>query len=406
MTLPLSGIRVLDLSRILAGPSCTQILGDLGADVIKIERPGAGDDTRSWGPPFLPAGDDGSPHGDSAYFLSANRNKRSVTVDISRPEGVELLHALAAQSDVLVENFKVGDLDRRGLGWQDMHRIAPRLVYCSVTGFGQTGPYAPQAGYDFIVQGMGGLMSLTGEVDGAPMKVGVPISDIMAGMYATVSILAALRDRDATGEGRQIDISLLDCQVAWLYNQASNYMVSGKPPRRHGNAHPNIVPYETFQTADGHVNLGVGNDSQFRRLCALINRQDIGEDPRFARNAVRLQNRSELLELLREAFRARGSSEWIAICNDAGIPCGPINTLPEVLADPHVQARGLVQEMAQPGQPGKDLRLLRSPIRIEGHDLGIRRLPPKLGEHTAEVLTEVLGYDAARISDMRREGVL
>jgi len=406
MTLPLSGIRVLDLSRILAGPSCTQTLGDLGADVIKVERPGAGDDTRGWGPPFLPPPEEGGSVGDSAYFLSANRNKRSVTVDISRPEGVALLHELAAQSDVLVENFKVGDLDRRGLGWTGMHRVAPRLVYCSITGFGQCGPYAPQAGYDFIVQGMGGLMSLTGEPEGAPMKVGVPISDIMAGMYATVSILAALRERDATGEGRHIDISLLDCQVAWLYNQASNYLVSGRPPRRHGNAHPNIAPYQTFRTADGHVNLGVGNDSQFRRLCGLIGRPELGEDPRFARNSARLQNREALLEIVCAAFLTRSSADWIASCNAEGIPCGPINSLPEVLADPHVQARGLVQEVAQPGRPDRPLRLMRSPIRIGGHDLGIHRLPPKLGEHTSEVLAEILGYDAARISDLRSEGVV
>ena len=406
MSLPLSGLRVLDLSRILAGPSCTQILGDLGADVIKIERPGAGDDTRGWGPPFLPAGVDNAAHGDSAYFLSTNRNKRSLTVDISKPEGLGIVRALAEVSDVLVENFKVGDLERRGLGWDAVHALAPRLVYCSVTGFGQTGPYATQAGYDFIVQGMGGLMSLTGEPEGAPMKVGVPISDIMAGMYATVSILAALRERDATGLGRRIDISLLDCQVAWLYNQASNYLVSGRVPARHGNAHPNIVPYETFRTSDGHINLGVGNDSQFRRLCDLVGLPALALDPRFERNAGRLQHRDLLLEEIRPAFLGRTSAGWITACNAAGIPCGPIYSVPEVLADPHVRARGVVQETAHPGQPGEAIRLMRSPVRIEGHDLGIRRPPPTLGQHTGEVLSELLGYHAAAIAELRTGGVV
>lgn len=405
MTLPLEGIRILDLSRILAGPSCTQILGDLGADVIKIERPGSGDDTRGWGPPFL---HDGGSNGsrDSAYFLSTNRNKRSVTVDIASEKGLGIVRDLIAKSDVLVENFKVGDLDRRGLGWDKVHALAPGLVYCSVTGFGQTGPYARQPGYDFIIQGMGGLMSITGEPDGAPMKVGVPISDIMAGMYATVSILAALRERDATGKGRRIDISLLDCQAAWLYNQASNYFVGGGAPERHGNAHPNIVPYETFPTADGHINLGVGNDGQFSRLCAIIGRPELVDDPRFKTNTRRLENRSALITALRTAFGERTSAEWLEACIAAGVPCGPINTIPEVFEDPHVKARGLVQEIRHASDPERLVRLVGSPIRMEGVDLKPRRAPPMLGEHTEAVLKELLGYDGAAIAELRDGGIV
>lgn len=405
MTLPLEGIRILDLSRILAGPSCTQILGDLGADVIKIERPGSGDDTRGWGPPFLY---DGGPDGsrDSAYFLSANRNKRSVTLDIASERGLTIVRELIKKSDVLVENFKVGDLDRRGLGWEQVHALAPELVYCSVTGFGQTGPYARQPGYDFIIQGMGGLMSITGEPDGAPMKVGVPISDIMAGMYATVSILAALRERDSTGRGRRIDISLLDCQAAWLYNQASNYFVGGTTPKRYGNAHPNIVPYETFPTADGHINLGVGNDGQFGRLCTNIGRPEFAEDPRFKTNTQRLENRSALIEALRSAFRERTSAEWLKTCVEIGVPCGPINTIPEVFEDPHVKARGILHEVRHASDPNRPVRIVGTPIQMEGVDLSPRRAPPMLGQHTEEVLDELLGYDTRTLSELRDAGIV
>ena len=387
MTLPLEGLRVLDLSRILAGPSCAQTLGDLGADVVKVERPGRGDDIRGWGPPFL-KDHDGTDTRESAYFMSTNRNKRSLTVDISSAEGLGIIHDLIDRSDVLIENFKVGDLERRALDWESVHARNPRLVYCSITGFGQTGPYAKRPGYDFVIQGIGGLMSLTGEAEGQPMKVGVPISDIMAGMYAAVSILAALRERDQTGSGRHIDISLLDCQVAWLYNQASNYLIGGAEPQRLGNAHPNIVPYETFATSDGHINLAVGNDDQFQRLCRAIERPDLSEDARFATNTQRLVHRDVVLVEIRAELTRRPSALWLADLQAAGIPCGPINTLPQVFDDPHIRARGLVQQVEHSAAPGVTARVMRTPIRMTGHEFGVRQPPPMLGEHTDEILRE------------------
>lgn len=405
MTLPLESLRVLDLSRILAGPSCAQTLGDLGADVVKVERPGRGDDIRGWGPPFL-KDRDGKDTRESAYFMSTNRNKRSLTVDISSAEGLEIINDLIDRSDVLIENFKVGDLERRDLDWETVHARNPRLVYCSITGFGQTGPYARRPGYDFVIQGMGGLMSLTGEAEGQPMKVGVPISDIMAGMYAAVSILAALRERDQTGAGRHIDISLLDCQVAWLYNQASNYLIGGAEPRRLGNAHPNIVPYETFATSDGHINLAVGNDDQFQRLCQAIKRPDLSENLRFATNTQRLVHRDAVLVEIRAELTRHPSAKWLADLQMAGIPCGPINTLPQVFDDPHIQARGIVQEVEHNAAPGVKARLMRTPIRMEGHEFGVRQPPPMLGEHTDEILAEVLDYDATRIATLREKGTV
>ncbi len=405
MNLPLEGVRILDLSRILAGPSCTQILGDLGADVIKIERPGAGDDTRSWGPPFLMA-ENGEPTRESAYFLSTNRNKRSVTVDITTDDGKAILYDLVEKSDVLIENFKVGDLDKRGFGWEQVHVWAPSLVYCSITGFGQTGPYAPQPGYDFVIQGMGGLMSITGEPDGEPMKVAVPIADIMSGMYAAISILAALYEREREGIGRRIDISLLDCQVAWLYNQVSNFLIGGLEPKRFGNAHPNIVPYQTFATADGYVNLAVGNDPQFFRLCSLMERADLRLDPRFATNTLRLEHRKELIAEIGAVFAQHSSAHWLKLCRQESVPCGPIHTIPEVFDDPHVKSRGLLAEIQHQAAGKTPIRLLRSPIRMSGVDLGIRRAPPMLGEHTNEVLGNDLRYSEAKIAALRDKGVI
>jgi crotonobetainyl-CoA:carnitine CoA-transferase CaiB-like acyl-CoA transferase len=405
MSLPLDGLRVLDLSRILAGPSCTQTLGDLGADVIKVERPGKGDDVRGWGPPFLKdaAGEDTA---ESAYFISTNRNKRSLTVDIGSPEGREIVEGLVDRSDVLVENFKVGDLDRRGFGWEEVHARNPRLVYCSITGFGQSGPYAERPGYDFIIQGMGGLMSITGAADGPPTKVGVPISDIMAGMYATVAILAALQERERTGEGRRVDISLLDCQAAWLYNQAANHLVGGVAPHRLGNAHPNIVPYETFATADGHINIGVGNDAQFRRLCEILGRADLAADDRFATNTLRLQHRAALVAEIGAVLATRDSTHWLDACTRASLPAGPINTVPEVFEDAHIRARGLVRDVAHSAAPGEPAKVLRTPIRMEGVEFDVRRPPPTLGEHTEEVLGDLLGYSPAQVQAFRGKGVI
>lgn len=405
MTLPLDGLRVLDLSRILAGPSCTQTLGDLGADVIKVERPGTGDDIRDWGPPFLKDAE-GNDTGESAYFISTNRNKRSVTVDIASAEGVAIILALIAQCDVLIENFKIGDLARRGLGWEEVHARFPRVIYCSITGFGQTGPYAARPGYDFIIQGMGGLMSITGDPEGQPMKVGVPISDIMAGMYATVAILAALRERDQSGRGRHIDISLLDCQAAWLYNQASNHLIGGLTPRRMGNAHPNIVPYETFATADGHINIGIGNDAQFRRLCGVLARPGLADDPRFGTNTARLRHRAVIVGEIAAVLAGAGSAHWLAALEAAGLPCGPINTIRELFDDPHIRDRGLVQEVAHSAAPGVAARVLRTPIRMSGQEFGVRRPPPMVGEHTAEVLSQMLGYGEDRIAALRGRGVV
>ncbi len=413
MTLPpnptpaaLAGIRVLDLSRVLAGPWCTQTLADLGAEVIKIERPGAGDDTRGWGPPFL-KDRDGHDTAEAAYFLGANRNKRSVTIDIARPEGQDLVRRLADGCDVLVENFKVGDMARYGLDAASLRQRCPRLVYCSITGFGQTGPYRERAGYDYAIQGMGGLMSITGERDdrpgGGPQKVGVAVADLFTGMYATVAILAALRHAAATGEGQVIDMALLDTQVAMLANLGANYLVTGKAPQRAGNAHQNIVPYQVFEVADGHLILAVGNDGQFARFCAVAACPELAVDPRFANNASRVRHRDTLVPMLAPLLLRRKRADWLAALEAAKVPCGPINDLEEVFADPQVRERGMTQQVAHPHTDA--LALVASPMKLSATPVQIRRAPPLLGQHTDEVLAE-LGVGAAERQALRERQVI
>jgi crotonobetainyl-CoA:carnitine CoA-transferase CaiB-like acyl-CoA transferase len=402
----LSGLRILDLSRVLAGPWCTQTLADLGAEVIKIERPGSGDDTRGWGPPFL-KDPDGHDTAEAAYYLGTNRNKRSVTIDIAQPEGQALVRALADTCDVMIENFKVGDMARYGLDAASMRETRPRLVYCSITGFGQTGPYRDRAGYDYAVQGMGGLMSVTGERDdrpgGGPQKVGVAVADLFTGMYATVAILAALRHRDATGEGQVIDMALLDTQVAMLANLGANYLVTGRAPRRAGNAHQNIVPYQVFEVADGHLILAVGNDSQFERFCAVAGCPELAADARFATNADRVRHRETLVPLLAERLRLRPRAEWLAALEAAKVPCGPINDLDDVFADPQVQARQMTTAVAHP--LNDHLTLVSSPMKLSATPVTLRRPPPLLGQHTDEVLREI-GVDDARLRALRKQRVI
>ena len=408
----LEGIRVLDLSRVLAGPWCTQTLADLGADVIKIERPGAGDDTRNWGPPFLPTADGRESH-ESAYYLGANRNKRSVTCDIAQPEGQALVRELAEHCDVFIENFKVGDMARYGLDYASLKAINPRLVYCSLTGFGQSGPYAPRAGYDYIIQGMGGLMSVTGERDdlnGGPQKVGVAVADLFTGMYATVGILAALRHAERTGEGQHLDMALLDTQVAMLANLGANYLVSDQAPGRMGNAHQNIVPYQVFEVApraDGgkdFIILAVGNDGQYAKFCEVAGRPDLASEPRFVKNADRVRHRAELVPMLETVMKTRPKADWLSALEAAKVPCGAINSLDEVFADPQVQARGMVTHWQHPLRA--DLPLVSSPIKLEKTPVRTDRPPPMLGQHTDEVLGELLGVDAARLATLRDRQVI
>lgn len=402
----LQGVRVLDLSRVLAGPWCTQTLADLGADVIKVERPGSGDDTRGWGPPFLKdrAGHDTA---EAAYYLGANRNKRSITIDIARPEGQDLVRRLADTCDVMIENFKVGDMARYGLDAASMRATRPRLVYCSVTGYGQDGPYRDRAGYDYAIQGLGGLMSVTGERDdrpgGGPQKVGVAVADLFTGMYATVAILAALRHRDATGQGQAIDMALLDTQVAMLANLGANYLATRQAPKRAGNAHQNIVPYQVFEVADGHLILAVGNDGQFERFCAVAGRPALAQDPRFAKNADRVRHRETLVPLLAEVMRTRPRADWLAALEAAKVPCGPINDLQDVFADPQVRARGMTASVEHP--LAGPIELVASPMKLSATPVAMRRPPPLLGEHTAEVLAEI-GLDAAAVQRLRDSGVV
>ncbi|MEN9712928.1 MAG: hypothetical protein RLY90_1189 [Pseudomonadota bacterium] len=412
----LDGIRVLDLSRVLAGPWCTQTLADLGADVIKIERPESGDDTRSWGPPFLkdPSGQDTR---DAAYYLGTNRNKRSVTCDIATPQGQALIKQLVASCDVFIENFKVGDMARYGLDYASLSAIQPRLVYCSLTGFGQTGPYRERAGYDYAVQGMGGLMSITGERDdlgGGPQKVGVAVADLFTGMYASVAILAALRHAERTGVGQHIDMALLDTQVAMLANLGANYLVSGrqegKVPGRAGNAHQNIVPYQVFevapteQGAKDHLILAVGNDGQFAKFCAVAGMPELASDPRFSKNADRVRHRDVLVPLLEQVMRQRPKAQWLKALEDAKVPCGAINNLAEVFADPHVLERDMVTTWQHPVAGQVDL--VSSPLKLSQTPVRRDLPPPLLGQHTDEVLSQLLQLDAQQLADLRQQKVI
>ena len=392
----LAGLTVLDLTRVLAGPSATQLLGDLGARIVKIERPGAGDDTRSWGPPFVPDVD-GAPSDLSAYFLAANRNKRSIAIDIASPAGADLVRDLARRCDVVVENYKPGDLARRGLGYEDLSAIKPDLVWCSITGFGHDGPYADRIGYDFLVQAMGGIMSITGDPDGEPMKVGVGVSDLMCGMYAAVGILAALRHRDATGEGQFLEVSLYDAQIAWLVNAATNTLVSGEPPRRLGNRHPNIAPYQTYRAADGHLVVAVGNDGQFRRFAEVVGRPDLGDDRRFRTNAARLGGLDELNAILEPVIESATVAHWVERLVAASVPAGPVASVPEALADPHTRARGMVVEMENP-VGGSPLRLLGNPLKMRATPPDYRYAPPRLGADRDTLLRELLDFDDEAIA--------
>ncbi len=401
---PLDGIRILDLSRVLAGPFGTQVLADLGAEVIKVERPGVGDETRTWGPPYVtdPQGEDTT---ESAYYLCANRNKRSVTVDFSRPRGVALVKRLLARCDALVENFKVGGLAKFGLGYEQLRDEFPGLVYCSITGFGQTGPYAHRPGYDMMAQGMGGLISITGEPDRPPSKVPVAINDIMTGMYTGVAMLSALRHRDLTGEGQHVDVGLLDVQISWLANVASNYLVGGRIPQRLGTAHPNTVPYQVFPTGDGFIIIAANNDGQFERFCEVAGAPDLLDDPDFTTNALRVRNRGRLVPMVEAITRTRGTAAWMEALEAAGVPCAPVNTMDQVFADPQVQARGMQIRMPHP-LAGAEVPLVGSPVKLSGTPVSYRRAPPTLGEHTEEVLSEVLGLSESECEGLRAEGVI
>lgn len=400
----LTGVRVLDLSRILAGPTATQLLGDLGADVIKVERPGRGDDTRAWGPPFVENAN-GS-QGVSSYFSCANRNKRSIAIDLAQAEGVALVKRLAAHSDVLVENYKVGDLARRGLGYEDLRQTHPRLVYCSITGFGQTGPRAAQTGYDILAQAMGGIMSLTGEASGPPSKVGVGIADVMCGMYACVAILAALRHRDHSGEGQHIDLALFDAQLAWLINEGTNYLVSGEVPKRRGTGHPNIVPYQLFDTADGHIVVACGNDDQFRKLSAEAGCPELADDPRFAKNADRVRNRAALLALLTPLFAARKSDSWERGLTERGVPAGEVKEVDRALADPQALHRQMRVRIEDARAKSGSVELLANPLKLSASPVQYRRPPPPLGADGDDVLAELLQVSAEEITGLRARGVV
>lgn len=397
----LDGVRVLDMSRVLAGPWATQLLGDLGADVLKIEKPGVGDDTRGWGPPFIEGGD-------AAYFTCANRNKSSVALDFTRPEGQAILNKLIPQHHVFVENFKTGGLAQYGLDYQSVSAINPSIVYCSITGFGQDGPYADRAGYDYLVQAAGGLMSVTGQADGMPgaepLKVGVAVADLFTGMYASVAILAALRHAEATGQGQHLDLSLLDCQIAMLANQGANYLVSGVAPQRMGNAHPNIAPYQVFSTKDGHVVLAVGNDGQFQAFCEVAGLGSLKSDAIFSTNALRVANRDRLVSIVQPVLQTRTTAQWIAALEAARVPCGPINTVDQVFADPQVQARGMRQFMTR--SDGTTLPLVANPIKMSVTPPNPRHPPPILGANTDTKLQELAGLSVNDLASLRAKGII
>lgn len=404
---PLSGLRVLDLSRVLAGPWAAQLLADLGADVVKVERPGAGDDTRAWGPPYL-ADTAGRPTNESAYFLCANRNKRSLTVDLARSEGQRLVRRLAQKADVVIENFKPGGLEQYGLDAGSLLEANPRLVYCSITGFGQSGPYSTRAGYDFLIQGMGGLMGITGRAEdeegAGPQKTGVALTDVMTGLYATVAIQAALTERQRSGQGQHLDLALFDVQIACLANQASNYLISGVVPKRMGNAHPNIVPYQDFPTRDGDMILAIGNDAQFARFCATAERPEWAGDDRFRTNSRRVRHRDQLIPLMREVTAQRTTREWVETLESEGVPCGPIYRMDEVFEDPQVLYRNLRIDMLHP-KAGM-VPLVANPIRMSATPVEYRCAPPSLGEHCSEVLADWLGMRDQEVDDLRSSGVI
>jgi len=404
---PLAGIRILDLSRVLAGPWCSQLLADLGAEVIKIERPGAGDETRAWGPPYLRDGD-GNDTSEAAYYCAVNRNKKSLTVDLATESGQRIVRELAAKSDVLLENYKVGGLDKYGLDYASLAKANPRLVYCSITGFGQNGPWADRPGYDFIIQGIGGLMSVTGEADGrpggGPQKVGVALVDILTGLYAANAVQAALLERERSGYGQHIDLALLDTEVASLANLALNYLSTGISPKRMGNAHPNIAPYQVLPAADGHFIVAVGNDGQFRRMCEVMEVAALATDPRFSTNADRVRNRAALDPLLEERSGRRGKHDWLAALEAAGVPCGPINDIGEAFAEPQIAARQMVVELPHP--TAGTAKLVGNPIKLSRTPVEYRSAPPLLGEHSDTVLRDILGYDADEVARLRKQGVV
>ncbi len=403
MTAPLSGFRVLDLSRILAGPWASQMLADLGAEVIKIERPGSGDDTRGWAPPHIPDGE-GNSSGEAAYFHSANRGKRSVAINLTHPDGQALIRELVKKSDVVIENYKVGGLAKYGLDYHSLSAINPKLVYCSITGFGQTGPYANRAGYDFMIQAMGGMMSVTGEADGQPMKIGVALADVLTGLYASNAIQAALIHQMKTGQGQYIDMALLDVQVATLANQAMNYLATGQSPVRLGNAHPNIVPYQAFATADGYIILAVGNDAQFSRFCELCGETEVANDERFASNSARVKNRQQLVPQVSQWMQRESSEWWLKSLNERGIPCGPINSIEQVFADPQVRHRQLQRQLQHP--TAGTVPTVANPIVFSETPIDYQMAPPLLGQHTDDVLRSLLQKSDSQLADLRGDGVI